>query len=104
MANLQQFDVTLTVAGTAQKLSVNIERVISVIIRPRSTNSGTIWVGNSAVTASTETGIEATSSSPYVINPSGAAGELEEISLSAIFFDGTNTSDIIHVQYLVADQ
>jgi hypothetical protein len=104
MANLQQMDVTLASAGTAQQLSTNSERVVSVIIRPRSTNVGTIFVGTSAVVAATETGVLATATAPYVINPSAAAGELEEINLTSIWFDGTNTSDVIHVQYLVADQ
>jgi len=104
MAILKQFDFTISTAGTAEPILDGKELVEVVILRPRSTNADTIFAGDSNVVRSTETGILATDTAPYVINPSAISGQSERINLGSIFVDGGTNGDIVHVQYLVADQ
>ena len=105
MANLNTFpaNVVLASAGTAQQIQVADNTVISVIIQARPTNTGDIWIGDDGVNASSEIGIRLEAGKTFAINPSSVTGELEQINLAGIWFDGGTTNDEISVTYLEKD-
>jgi len=103
MAILKQFDFTIANFGNAEPILAGSELADVVILRPRSTNTSTIFVGTEDVVRANEIGILATATAPYVINPSAISGQSERINLGAIHVDGGTNGDIVHVQYLVAD-
>lgn len=105
MASLNTFaaNVVLASAGTAQQIQTADNPVISVIIQARPTNTGDIWVGDANVLASAERGVRLEAGKTFAVNPSSVTGELEQINLAGIWFDGGTSSDEISVTYLERD-
>ena len=105
MASLNTFaaNVVLAAAGTAQQIQTTNNPVISVIIQARPTNTGDIWIGDLNVDAANEIGVRLEAGKTFALNPSSVTGELEQINLAGIWFDGGTTSDEISVTFLEKD-
>lgn len=90
---------TLTLGGTAQRLSSTQLIAYSVLILAASTNSGNVYIGSAAVT-STNCAIKLAAGATFLIDGIDSSGGHEKIDLRDIYWDGT-TGDKISVSYTV---
>ena len=88
----------LTSAGTAQALTTTATICQSVLIVAKSTNAGSVYVGDSTVD-STNTFPIAAGESYRIEAPQAPGGGADDMDLSTIFWDGGTTNDDIFVIY-----
>jgi len=88
----------LTSAGTAQRLTTTSTICQSVLIVAKSTNAGSVYVGDVDVTASNTFPIAA-SASYRIEAPAGPGGAAQDMDLRDIYWDGGTTGDDIFVIY-----
>lgn len=84
----------LTTGGVREKLSSVGTNVVKVILTAPSTNTGNIWVGDVAVSATGERGVEIVKGTTLQLEFAG-----NTISLDNMYFDGAS-GDSISVSYL----
>lgn len=85
---------TLAAGGTAQKLSTSHKPILKLYVSCPASNSANIWVGDSAVLASTKRGMEVVKGTTAVIFLDG-----QLFDLASVYFDGT-TNDIASISYI----
>ena len=90
------FTKNLDSAGTSAPISTTDIKTRSVVIQARAGNAGTIYVGGADVDASHSVRL-APGDSVTIEAPGDPAAY---ISMSDVYFDGTNTNDDIDVVYL----
>lgn len=85
---------TLTLAGTRQRLSTSAPVICSsVTVIAESTNSGTVYVGDVAVSS--------TNGIPLTAGQSASIGsEHDNLDLYQIYWDGSASSDKIRIVYV----
>ena len=90
---------TLTLGGTAQRITSTQTIGYSVLILAASTNTGSVYIGSSAVT-SANSAVKLAAGSTFLIEGIESSGGHEKIDLRDIYWDGT-TGDKISVSYSV---
>ena len=93
--------LTLSVAGTRQRISSSQIIAYSVLVTAASTNTGSVVVGDSSVTA-TNAGAILSAGKSFQFGPIiSSSGGAEKIDLNQIYWDGTSSGDKISVSYSV---
>ena len=96
---LTQLKQTVAVTGTAVPLSSTSLKVQSLIIIADSSNTGTIYIGDSAVDAPTRLGIPLVASQDVTVDPTEYFGTDELIDLKNIYMDSSASGDSVNVSY-----
>lgn len=89
---------TLTLAGTAQRVSLSELNVEAVFIHAEQTNQGTLYIGDSSVDS--VNGIPLRPGRQFRAGSDRSHGATSDIDLKSIYFNGTDTGDKIRVLYL----
>jgi hypothetical protein len=85
--------VNLTSAGTPQRITTGEEKASTVILRSKTGNVGSLYIGDSAVTTATGAILQGEG---LTINKG------EAFSLSDIYFDGGTSNDDLDYWYIPA--
>lgn len=102
MARIVSDSLNLTSAGTGQQFSTSTQRVLSIIFKARSGNTGNIYIGSSTVAAAV--GLELLPGEEITLPISDSVqetGKPHTIPLSDFYFDGGTTNDDVDFIALV---
>lgn len=90
--------VTISTAGTAQRITSDNLTGVAVIIQADSANTGVIYVGDANVDSTN--GIRVVAGNTYTISAGDLRGTTEEIRLNAIWVDTATAGNVAYIQYL----
>ena len=96
---LTQKIVTVTTAGTPVQFSLPRIKAPSMIITADPANTGTVWIGDQSVKASTSLGLPLVADDSVTIDPSKYFGTNEQLDLSLFWVDSTVSGDKIIISY-----
>ena len=90
--------VTISAAGTRVQITTVETGAVSVIIQGDADNTGSIFVGDSSVTAAS--GIEIVANETVEISPPGVNGAREGLILSDLYVDADTSGNKARISYL----
>lgn len=99
---IRQKRVTVTTSGTPVQLDSAL-KTPSIIVTADPTNSGTIYVGDISVDASTRLGQPQSANESLELTPPTQYGTQEQIDCSKIYIDSTASNDSVILSWYERD-
>lgn len=100
---VEELDISVTTAGTPQRLSATSLNANSILIMAKDTNTGNVYIGHSQATAASGKGAVLEIGDSYVVRGSYDRNMLESFDLKEIWVDADISGDGVVVQYVRAN-